>query len=321
MTTSPRARVAITLGVGVAAGLVAFALHRRSGYWPDYVFPWQAARYLLAGRDPYLALPGGLAEPFESPLLYPLTTVLAAVPFAGLSLPVAGALTMALSAALLTWVLLGIDRDMLWILASSPFVMAINFGQWSPLVTVAALVPTLGFLVTLKPNLGLAVLIAHPTRRAIVATAIVGLLSLLVLPRWPLEWLWNVRSLPGHPAPIVAGHGVGIILLAAAFKWRTREGRLLLAMACMPQLLLFADQLPLMLIARTRGERRFLVSCSLVAFLVWFLSLTPGELYVPAATPFVLALIYFPALLLVLRRPNEFSVSSGNAPSGASNSA
>ena len=318
---SLRKRLAISCAIGIAAGLVAYGLHQRAGFWPDYVFPWHAARLLLQGRDPYQALPGGLPEPFETPLLYPLTTVIAAIPFASFPLPVAGGITMALAAGLLTWVLLGIDLDLLWILASAPFVMAINFGQWSPLVTVAALTPTLGFLASLKPNIGLAALLARPSVRAWVGAAIVGALSILVLPRWPLEWLHAIRSLPGHPSPILSGHGAGLLLAAAAIRWRTPEGRLLLVLACVPQLLLFADQLPLMLVARTKRERRLLVSASLLAFLLWFVSLSPGEAYVLAAAPFVLWLVYMPALLIVLLRPNEKSVSSGNRLSGAANSA
>ncbi len=331
----PRWRLGISLAIGIAAGLIAYGLHQRSGFWPDYVFPWRAARFLMEGRDPYQALPGGLAEPFESPLLYPLTTVLAAVPLAQFSLPVASALTMAISSALLAWVLIGIELDMLWLLASAPFVMAVNLGQWSPLITVAAIAPTLGFLASLKPNLGLAVLVARPTPWALAGAALAFVLSVLVLPQWPSEWLRSIRTLPAHPAPILSGNGIGLVLAAAVLRWRTREGRLLLAMACVPQLLLFADQLPLLLVARTRSERRFLVTCSLVAFLAWFATLSPGEAYVPAAGPFVLWLLYFPALLVVLRRanrisagpnagdaaPNELSVSSGKAPSGASNSA
>src|SRR3546814_1197379 len=43
--------------------------------------------------------------------------------------------------ALLAWVLTARGFDRLWLLVSAPFVMAINLGQWSPLVMTAALVP------------------------------------------------------------------------------------------------------------------------------------------------------------------------------------
>src|SRR5688572_22925555 len=100
-----RSRIIVAVMIGAVCGLAAYVLHGRHGFWPDFVFPWQAARFLLAGRDPYAELPGGLNEPFESPLLYPLPTVLAAIPVAGLSLAEAGGVMMAVSATLLSFVL------------------------------------------------------------------------------------------------------------------------------------------------------------------------------------------------------------------------
>jgi len=98
-----RQRLLVAIGIGILSGVAAYLLHARRGFWPDFVFPWAAARQLLAGRDPYVALPGGLPEPFESPLLYPLPTVLAVVPLASLSLAAAGGIMMGLSAALFSF--------------------------------------------------------------------------------------------------------------------------------------------------------------------------------------------------------------------------
>lgn len=304
-----RQRIVVALAIGIVSGLVAYVLHGRHGFWPDFVFPWAAARHLLAGRDPYLALPGGLAEPFESPLLYPLPTVLAVVPFARFSLAAAGGMMMSISAALLAFVLTRDGWHRLWMLASAPFVMAISLGQWSPLITVAALEPALGALATLKPNIGLAAFAYRPSRRMVVGSAVVVALSLIVSPRWPLEWFHAIRSLPGHPAPILVAHGVGIILLLAALRWRSPEGRLLLVSACVPQLLLFADQLPLLLVARTRGELVTLTACSQIGFLIWFSMLRDGDLYVLKAAPYVLFFVFVPALAVVLRRPARESDS------------
>ena len=298
-----RQRLLVAAAIGILSGVVAFLLHGRQGFWPDSVFPWAAARHLISGRDPYLALPGGLAEPFESPLLYPLTTVLMVVPLAGLSLPGAGGILMGLSAMLLAFVVTRSGWHRLWMLASAPFVMAISLGQWSPLVTVAALEPALGALVTLKPNIGLAAFAYRPSRRTIIASLIVFALTLIVLPSWPVEWLRAVRSLPGHPAPILIGRGAGLVLLLAALRWRSPEGRLLLVSACVPQLPLFADQLPLLLTARTRSELVALTGLSQIGFILWFALLRGGDIDVRAAAPYVLVLMFLPALALVLRRP------------------
>ena len=309
MSPTPQRRLMAALGVGLASGLFAYLLHGRSGFWPDFVFPWQAARELLAGRDPYAALPGNLPEPFESPLLYPLPSVLAAVPLARLTLPAAGAIMMGLSAALLAYVITRDGWYRLWMLASAPFVMAVNLGQWSPLVTVAALEPALGALATLKPNIGLAAFAYRPSRGMVIGSAIVFALSLVVLPQWPLEWLRAIRSLPGHPAPILAVQGAGLVLLLSALRWRAREGRLLLVSAIVPQLLLFADQLPLWLVARTRQELVAMTACSQVGFVLWYSSLREGDLFVLEAAPYVLAFVYLPALVIVLRQRRDSSVA------------
>ena len=298
------------MAIGITAGLIAFLLHRRPGFWPDYVFPWQAARYLLAGNDPYQALRGALPEPFISPLLYPLTTVLAAVPSARLSLPIAGAIMVGLSSSLLAYSLSRSGWSRLWVLASAPYVMAVNLGQWSPLITVSALQPALGFLATLKPNLGLAAFAYRPSFKMAIGSVAVLVLSIVLLPQWPLEWLRAVRSLPGHPAPILAFHGLGLILALAAIRWRTPEGRLLLVSACVPQLLLFADQLPLLLVARTKRELMAMTALSQIAFVVWFAFNGSGQPNVLAATPYVLALVYLPALLIVLRRGRGMAVDT-----------
>ena len=156
--------------------------------------------------------------------------------------------------------------------------------------------------------------------RALVGCAAFGLVSLVVLPRWPLEWLEAVRTLPGHPAPALAMRGAGLVLLLAVLRWRLPEARLLLVMACVPQLLLFADQLPLWLVARTRQELLLLSGSSMIGFALWFAMLPPGEPDVLAATPYVLAFVYLPALVMVLRRPNVAAraeatrASESNAP-------
>jgi len=297
-----RLRVLAAIAIGVVCGLVAFLLHGRQGFWPDFVFPWTAARYLLDGKDPYVMLPGGLKEPFETPLLYPLPTVLAVVPFARLSMAAAGGVVMGLSSALLAFVLTQRGWHRLWMLASAPFVMAVNLGQWSPLIVVAALQPALGALASTKPNIGLAAFAYRPSLKMLIGGLIVLVLSIVVLPTWPLEWLHAVRSLPGHPAPILIARGLGLVLLLAALKWRTPEGRLLLVSALVPQLPLFADQLPLLLTARTRLELVALTALSQVGFLLWFTLLKPKEPYVPQAAPYVLAFTFIPALVLVLRR-------------------
>ena len=130
--TSPpdiRARIIVAIAIGVVSGFVASLLHARPGFWADFAFLWTGARVLLAGGDPYVTLPNNWGDWFDTPLLYPLPTVLLAVPVARFSLAAAGGIVMGFSAALLAFVLTRNGWHRLWMLASAPFAMALNFGQ------------------------------------------------------------------------------------------------------------------------------------------------------------------------------------------------
>jgi hypothetical protein len=81
---------------------------------------------------------------------------------------------------------------------------------------------------------------------------------------------------------------------------------LLVAMACVPQLMYFADQLPLWLIPRTRRESIALSATSVVAWAAALINATNrGQPAAFSSEVFVLLGVYLPVLLMVLRRPNE----------------
>jgi hypothetical protein len=210
---------------------------------------------------------------------------------------------VAIPAALLAWRL---SRDALWpllALASPSFVMAVVLGQWTPWLLLAMLWPVLGFLFASKPTLGAACFAYRPTVAAFVGGAAIMVLSLMLWWRWPAFWLHNLRAVIEHPSPIAAPFGW--LLCLALLRWRRREARLLLAMACVPQLLLFADQLPLMLVARSAREATLLTFGGWVAALFWYVREADKFGAVSFAAPYVLAGVYLPALWIVLRQPNE----------------
>jgi hypothetical protein len=215
---------------------------------------------------------------------------------------VAGAIFFGISAGALAFL---VTRDGLWrvhVFMGAPFVAAALLVQFAPLVMTMAFVPALGFLATLKPNLGLPMLVYRPSWRAAIGCTVFVIASVVVFPHWPQGWLSSLaqdRHRGVHPVPVLQAGGV--LLLLAALRWRTARGRLLLVMSLVPQQLLFYDQLPLWLIPRTRQESIALTACSQLAFILYYLMRTPGESVVRSAYPYVIALVYLPALAILFR--------------------
>jgi hypothetical protein len=291
---SPRARALVALALAVALVPLLWLYLSHAAY-PDFTYWHQAARVWLAGGNVY---DGG----YPDPLLYPLPAVLLVAPLAALPMPLAGAIFVAVSAGLLVY---GTTRET-WhgaaVLLSAQFLIAAGLGQWSPLLTAAVLIPWLASLRVLKPSIGLALTAGYPTWGAIVGGPVLLAASLALMPTWPAEWLANVRELEQHPAPLFLPGGV--LALLALTRWRRPEARLVLAMACVPQVMFFADQLPLWLVVRTATERRVFLWSGLAA-LVASMVIGRGTFLATTSWPYVLVGCYLPALVVVLRRPNE----------------
>ncbi|HEX6533490.1 MAG TPA: hypothetical protein VF041_02780 [Gemmatimonadaceae bacterium] len=298
------ARVALALGVGATTGWITHAvLIRRGVLAGDFSWPWRAARMLLQGHDPYLVT-RITAYPFENGFLYPLPAALVSLPLAPLRAETAGAVFVALTTALLAFVITRDDWQRVPMLASAPFLKLVLAPQWSALMVVAALVPSLQWLAVVKPNIGLAAFAYRPTRAGVIGGAAVLAISVVVLPAWPLEWLRIVAQVRNHPAPVALVFGP--LLLLAALRWRTPEGRLLLAMAVVPQELLVYDQLLLWLIPRRWWSSLLLSVASWPALVAWvapWVFVGPGHSPWPVTERAVMLCIYLPALAMVLLRP------------------
>ena len=296
--------IAAAIGIGaIVAALSWLGFARTHG--ADFAQFHFHARNWLAGKDPYA---GGFpimrrTRVVPEPFFYPFPSLFLLAPFALVPLREATALFVGASAAVLAWGILVTSPARLPMFFSAGFILAAGLGQWTPLVTATLLLPALGFLAVLKPNVGLASVAADPSRIRILGGAALLLVSLAFQPNWPVEWLRNLRSMPPHPIPILLPGG--FLALLALVRWRRPEARLLVAMACVPQLMYFADQLPLWLVAKTRRESMALSVISVAAWVIALQSLNrPGGQPPFESNSLVLLGVYAPALIMVLRRDN-----------------
>jgi hypothetical protein len=153
----------------------------------------------------------------------------------------------------------------------------------------------------------LPVFLTRLTRRGLIACLLVGALSLIVLPQWPLLWLGQTHYYE-HFIPLMVLPGP--LLLLALFRYRDRDAWLLLLAALMPQRWFF-DAFILWLIPKSRREILFTIPISWGAGIYrWY--------HQPANFTEVgrLAVIflYLPMLAIVLFR-SQRSVDSSTAPS------
>ena len=212
-----------------------------------------------AGLDPYTIVP---TVGTRYPLYYPLPAILVAFPLGYLPFAVARSLWAAASAAVFVLAALRKGRGLLPALLSACFLNAILQGQWSPLLTAAAVLPAVSWLWAAKPSLGAAFFVAYPTRRAVIGAILLLSLAFLVFPTWPVRWLEALRE-TNHVAPILRPGGA--VLLLALIRWRVAEGRLLAALACVPQTIGLYEALPLFLIPTNRWQGYLLAVLSYVA--------------------------------------------------------
>jgi hypothetical protein len=301
-----RLAVAIACGLVVAAYVAAsYAIRLAPGEANDFTVHWFAARALIRGENPYESLQVGGRLIFEGRYFYPLTATLLAVPVAWLPIKVAATVFSATGATLLAY-FLARERWRLAVLLSAPMLSTAAAGQNTSFLTLAALTPALGWLIAIKPNVGLAVLAMRPSKVAVAGALAFTALSLVVLPSWPRDWLHAVTTDPGfHKAPIMVPGGV--VMLLALLRWRRPEARLLGVLSLVPHTMTWYDALPLMLIPSTFRELLILGILSHIAsFVAAPMSLTlEGPPLFAATAPVALWGLYVPALLLVLRRRNE----------------
>jgi hypothetical protein len=275
----------------------------------DFDQVWAGAKALWEGKDPYVVVGPGREFGWNWPLYYPLPALVVLAPLGLLPVIAARAVFASVSAGLLAW---GVTRDgwsRLPVFISVSFLVAIDLGQWSTLYAAAFFLPALGVIGIAKPNFA-APLIAGATRARTATWMVAGAVVLLIVsqmlrPGWHEAWFANLRSAP-HFKPHVL-RPLGFLMLLAALRWRRPEARWLLALSLIPQAPSFYDQILLVVVCLTLRESLVFASSTVVLFFYVGFN-TPQPDYASWGRLVgngTLWICYFPALIMVLRRPNE----------------
>jgi hypothetical protein len=305
-----RNRIAVATSIGIASGLLVvardlqFPWHRS-----DFGVIWFGARALLHGANPYELIGPGLQYDWQWRMMYPATAMVTAIPLSFVPEIIASFLFVALSGGLLAYAVTHDGWHRLPLFLSWPYVVAVSHGQWSPLYTAIACLPSLGCLLAAKPSIGLAIFAASSSRRLLISAIVGGLvltmLSFILLPTWPMDWLSSLKTQIRVDAPITRLGGV--VVLLALLRWRRPEARLILALACVPQTIDWYETVPLLLVPDTfRQSLLYSVVLSLGFILPPYIIPTgPEEQMDARAGVLMIAIAYLPATIMVLRRPNE----------------
>jgi hypothetical protein len=283
-----KARFLISLLIGCASGLLCWLIHL--GPDPnDFAWSLQATRFLISGRDPYAAAFSAARG------TYPITVAPFALPFLWAGPQLAGALFFGVSSALLAFGLSRSSYTRLLIFCAFPYWMAMLCVQWSPLVMAAALFSWLLPATLAKPQIGLPIGLTHLSRSGVIASAALGVASLLWMPDWPVHWLSHIdwpHFVPMFVLPL------GPALILGLWCRRDPDAHLLLLTSLTPQHW-FYDGFILWLIPKSRRE--ILATCLLSwGAGMWRILHTPrtrAEFGVAAV-----AWIYLPMLAIVIWR-------------------
>jgi hypothetical protein len=261
----------------------------------DFDFLYDAATRLLGGENPY-----PLATQWFP---YPLPAVLLAAPFTAIPLTLARPIFDILIGWAFVYALWRHRGEYaLLALVSGAYLFAMVSSQTTPLMVAAALIPALGFLLAVKPNIAASLWIARPSLRTLLGASLFLAVSLAFLPSWPRDW-WMAWPLDHAQLMPPVLRPFGFVLLLAALRWRAPEGRLLLAIALIPQSTLPYELVSLSLIPANRREMGVYVAGSwIVVAAVEGLHLT-DSMAEWAVTGWLVTLcaVYLPMLYLVLR--------------------
>ena len=276
-------------GIGAASALLCWILLLRLKLGgADFNWHYFAARDLLSGVDPYSHTPKGTIP-------YPLPAVIPALPLVWFSPEVAGAVFFGIGSGLLALGLMRQDPVRLLIFFAYPYWSALITAQWTPLLMCAGVFPlALAFCVA-KPHIGAPLALTHLSGRGVMLALGVLMASLVVLPRWPLEWVRQVGGYQ-HFVPLLVLPGP--LLALALCRYRDRDSWLLFLASVMPQKW-FYDSFLLWLIPKSRRSIVATVGCSWVMG-IWRWYHMPYSMH--QVGRWIVLGSYLPMLIVVLGR-------------------
>lgn len=267
-----------------------------------------AARYLRAGLDPYSRVGPGLASPWPWPVYYPLPAIVLEIPLTFMSVGDAHIVFLTTSSAILAWAVARTGNHRLVLFLSWAFLNAALRTQWNPILMAAFLTPPLGFVYAAKPNIGVVLWGARPSRIAVAGSVVLAGVSFALDPRWLTQWL-RASPLAPHLQPAVL-YSWGWLLLLAALRWRRPEARLFLLLALVPQTLAEYAVLPLFLVTESLTEAIVLALGTVVGeiYLHKVHFATSDRMYIAESGRVIVLVCFLPCLGMLLRRPNEGAV-------------
>jgi hypothetical protein len=289
---SPSINLTIAGAIGfVSSSLCWSFLHHFHLGGADFNWAHQAAQDLLSGRNPYATTSHGIIP-------YPLPAALAALPFASFPPEVAAALFFGISSAFLALGIVRKDPMRLLIFLAYPYWSALMTAQWTPLIMCGAFFPLLSGMFVAKPQTGLPIAFTHWSRRGLLAAAVLLLVSLILQPRWPWEWISQARGyIYFVPLLVIPGP----LLAFSLWRWRDRDARLIFLASVVPQRW-FYDSFILWLIPKTRRSIVATVGSSWV-FGIWRWYHIPHV--IRQVGLWCVLGSYIPMLLVVLVRPRD----------------
>jgi len=288
-------RIAVSAAIGATSGMFCWYLMMRLHQdAADFRWALRLARGILGHQNPY-------NTPLEQ---YPLTAAFFALPFVRLAPEAAAGLFWGISSFLLAFGVTRHGYSRLLIFLAYPYWAGILTVQWSPIITAGAFFPLLLPVTLAKPQIGLPVLIARGTRRGLIACAALVILSIVVMPKWPVLWLGQTRNYE-HFIPLLVLPGP--LLLLALIRFRERDCWLLLSAAAMPQRWFF-DPFILWLLPRSRRE---ILGTAVISWGagIWRWYHTPHSF--TEVGRWIVIFMYLPMLVVLLRRTKQADYPDG----------